>query len=81
MIEPGVHIKYSSLIRLFAAAMILTLFVSTPRETARAQTPETETPQPIQSPTPAEIIDAINALRLSYGLPTLAIHPVLMTLA
>jgi uncharacterized protein YkwD len=66
---------------LFVVAMILTLLFSTPRETARAQTPETETPQATQPPTPAEIIDAINALRLSYGLPTLAVHPVLMTLA
>jgi uncharacterized protein YkwD len=69
------------LIPLFVAATILTLFFSMPRETARAQTPETETPQAPQPPTPAEIIDAINALRLSYGLPTLAVHPVLMALA
>jgi uncharacterized protein YkwD len=81
MIEPGVHLKYSSLIRLLAAAMILTLFFSTPRETVRAQTPETETPQAVYPPTPAEIIDAINVLRLSHGLPALAVHPVLMTLA
>ena len=83
MIEPGVQLKYSILIHLFVAAMMLALLFSTPRETARAQTPETETPTApaTQPPTPAEIIDAINALRLSYGLPTLAVHPVLMTLA
>ena len=81
MIEPGNHLRYSTLIHLFVAVMMLALLFSTPRETARAQTQETETPQPIQPPTPAEIIDAINALRLSYGLPTLAVHPVLMTLA
>jgi len=69
------------LIHLFVAATILTLLFSTPREIARAQTPDTETPQATQPPAPAEIIDAINALRLSYGLPTLAVHPVLMTLA
>lgn len=83
MIESGVHLKYSTLIHLFVAAMMLTLLFCTPRETARAQTPETETlTAPVtQPPTPAEVIDAINALRLSYGLPTLAVHPVLMTLA
>lgn len=47
----------------------------------RAQAPNTETPQAIQPPTPAEIIEAINALRLSYGLPALAAHPILMQLA
>lgn len=81
MSEPGNHLRYSTLIHLFVAVMMLTLLFSTPRETARAQTPETETPQPVQPPTPAEIIDAINALRLSYGLPALAVHPVLMALA
>jgi uncharacterized protein YkwD len=66
---------------LFSAAIILTLLFSPPR-VAQAQTPIIETPQAAtQPPTPAEIIDAINALRLSYGLPTLALHPVLMALA
>ena len=65
----------------FVAASSLTLLFSVSRA-AQAQAPITETPQAaIQRPTPTEIIDAINALRLSYGLPTLAIHPVLMTLA
>jgi len=81
MNEPGGHPRDSTLIHLFVAAMILTVLFSTPRETARAQTPETETPTATQPPTPAEIIDAINAWRLSYGLPPLAVHPVLMTLA
>jgi uncharacterized protein YkwD len=57
------------------------LLFSAPLAIARAQTPETETPQAAQPPTPAEIIDAINTLRISYGLPALAVHPVLMTLA
>lgn len=52
-----------------------------PPDTVDAQTLVTEIPQITQPPTPAEIIDAINALRLSYGLPTLAVHPVLMALA
>jgi uncharacterized protein YkwD/LysM repeat protein len=65
----------------FLPAIILTLLFSVPGA-AQAQTPVTETPQSaIQPPTPAEIVDAINALRLSYGLPTLAVHPVLMALA
>jgi uncharacterized protein YkwD len=65
----------------FSAAIILTLLLSPPT-VAQAQTPITETLQAaIQPPTPAEIIDAINALRLSYGLPTLDVHPVLMALA
>ena len=81
MIELGIHRRHSTMIYVVVAAL-MTLLFSTPRQTARAQTPETETPQAaIQPPTPAEIIDAINALRLSYGLPTLAVHPVLMTLA
>jgi uncharacterized protein YkwD len=61
--------------------MILTLLFSGPRETARAQTPDTETPLAIQPRTPAEIIDTINAWRLSHECPTLAVHPVLMALA
>jgi uncharacterized protein YkwD len=72
---------YSSLIHFFTAASILTLLFSTPPGAPHAQTLDTETPQAAQPPTPAEIIDAINALRLSYGLPALATHPVLMALA
>lgn len=82
MNEPRVYLRCSSLIHLFIAAMTLMLLFSMPRETVRAQTPITETPQAaIQPPTPGEIIDAINALRLSYGRPALATHPVLMALA
>ena len=44
-------------------------------------TPETDsTPMP-SAPTPAEIIDAVNALRLAHGLNPLSIHPVLMQVA
>lgn len=81
MTEPGGHVMYSSLIHFFAAASTLTLLFSAPPGALYAQTLDTETPQAIQPPTPAEIIDAINALRRSYGLPTLAVHPVLMALA
>jgi uncharacterized protein YkwD len=69
------------LCHLVVAAAVLMLLFSMPHETAHAQTPDTETPPATQPPTPAEIIDAINALRISYGLPALAVHPVLMTLA
>lgn len=65
----------------FAVALILTLYFSLPIGISYAQVPMTETPQAIQPPTPSEIIDAINALRLSYGLPALATHPILMALA
>jgi LysM repeat protein/uncharacterized protein YkwD len=72
----GLSISY-----FFIAATILILLFSAPGA-AQAQTPVTETPQAaVQPPTPAEIIDAINALRFSYGLPVLAVHPVLMALA
>ncbi|HSL46970.1 MAG TPA: LysM peptidoglycan-binding domain-containing protein [Anaerolineales bacterium] len=66
---------------LFVAASILTLLLSTVPGVVQAQALVTETPQVIQPPTPAEIIEAINALRLSYGLPALATHPILMQLA
>jgi uncharacterized protein YkwD/LysM repeat protein len=65
----------------FAITILLTLLSSVPVEISHAQDPVTETPQAIQPPTPAEIIEAVNALRLSYGLPALAIHPILMALA
>ena len=81
MNKPGIHPRYRTLIHLLLAVVLLTLLLSSPRETARAQAPGTETPQAIQPPTPAEIVDAINALRLSYGLPALAVHPVLTALA
>lgn len=65
----------------FAVAILLTLLLSRPIRISHAQDPVTETPQAIQPPTPTEIIEAINALRLSYGLPALATHPILMQLA
>jgi hypothetical protein len=81
MIELGIHRRRSTLIYVVVATL-MTLLFSTPRHTALAQTPETEIPQAaIQPPTPVEIIDAINTLRLSYGRPALATHPVLMALA
>ena len=65
----------------FLSAAVLILLFSAPGA-AQAQTPVTETPQAaIQPPTPSEIIDAINTLRISYGRQALATHPVLMALA
>ncbi|MBI5953283.1 MAG: LysM peptidoglycan-binding domain-containing protein [Chloroflexi bacterium] len=41
--------------------------------------PPTSTPQPqSQPPTPAQVIEAINNLRLSHGIAPLGVHPVLM---
>jgi len=45
---------------------------------AKAQEP---TPEGLVLPTPAEIIEAVNALRISYGLAPLTAHPVLMQIA
>jgi len=65
----------------FAVVLILTLFFSMPVGVSHARAQITETPQAIQPPTPTEIIEAINSLRLLYGLPALATHPILMALA
>ena len=43
-----------------------------------AQGPASESPV---LPTPAEVIEAVNNLRISNGLPALAVHPVLMQIA
>ena len=69
-IEPGGHEVLRTLNYFFSAAIILTLLFSPPK-VAQAQTPITETLQAAIQPTSTEIIDAINVLRLSYGLPAL----------
>jgi len=38
-------------------------------------------PTPEHSPTPAQVIEAVNGLRLAYGLNPLIVHPVLMQIA
>ena len=38
-------------------------------------------PTPEPPPTPAQVIEAVNGLRLAYGLPPLNAHPVLMQIA
>lgn len=45
---------------------------------ASAQEP---TPEALVLPTPAEVINAVNALRLSYGILPLAVHPALTQIA
>ncbi len=59
---------------------LLTLPLFFPLRTVAAQEP-TPTPETLVLPAPAEIIEAVNALRLSYGIPPLAAHPVLMQIA
>jgi uncharacterized protein YkwD len=48
---------------------------------APRQDSPTETPTSASAPTPADIINAVNALRLSHGLNALAVHPVLTQVA
>ncbi len=56
---------------IFLTLLLLTLSLSLPREVSARPLPE-------QITLPAQMIAAVNGLRLSYGLPTLADHPILM---
>lgn len=59
--------------------LALMLFTVFPFQRAEAQEP---TPVvPLAAPDPADIINAINSLRLNYGLAPLAVHPILMQIA
>lgn len=49
-----------------------------PHQGTKAQEP---TPETLVFPTPAEVINAVNALRLSYGIPPLAVHSALTQIA
>lgn len=62
---------------LFALIFFLILALSSP---AKAQEFD-PTPTLSAPPSPAEIINAVNNLRLSYGLPALYAHPILMQIA
>lgn len=42
---------------------------------------EQETPTPLSTLTPANVINAVNTLRLAHGLNALSVHPVLMEVA
>lgn len=55
---------------------------SLPRQDSpTATSPEGETPTTASAPTPADIINAVNNLRLSHGLNALTVHPVLAQVA
>jgi LysM repeat protein len=57
---------------LLAVFFLFLGWLSAPKVSARD-----ETPQP-PKPTPAQVIEAINALRISHGITPLGVHPVLM---
>lgn len=60
----------------FVTLAILLNWLSVSRVSAQDETP---TPQvETQPPTPSEVIEAINNLRMSHGIAPLGIHPVLM---
>src|SRR5690349_10256185 len=59
---------------IFVVGMV---YVCAPFQLVAAQDP-TPTTISAELPTPAEIIIAVNALRISHGLPALAVHSVLM---
>ena len=55
---------------------------SLPRQDSpTATSPQGETPTTASAPTPADIINAVNNLRLSHGLNALTVHPVLSQVA
>ena len=60
-------------------AILFAGFITVINVSAR-QNAQTETPTPTsgRAPTPAEVINGINELRLSKGIAPLAVHPVLM---
>jgi LysM repeat protein len=61
--------------RLFFLALILPVLFPLQVVTAQDSTPE------IAPPTPAEVINAVNTLRLSHGIHALSVHSVLMQVA
>ncbi|MCA1899592.1 MAG: LysM peptidoglycan-binding domain-containing protein [Chloroflexi bacterium] len=48
------------------------------RVSAQNETPTPEAAVPAPPPAPSQVIEAINRLRMSYGIPPLGVHPVLM---
>ncbi len=61
--------------------LLLVLGALLPAGLARAQDEPTATPGQTNPPTPGEVIEAINNLRLAHGLNPLTAHPVLMEIA
>jgi uncharacterized protein YkwD len=76
--------RHSNMRKNFSLLAVIFLFfgwlsvnqVSAQDETPTPQVESTAT-QP-QAPTPAQVIEAINALRISHGIAPLGVHPVLM---
>ena len=80
--------KFSRILTVIVIIFLLIGISSTKSEyTVRAQEADTATPEqatitPPPSPlTAADVVNAVNALRLASGLNTLSIHPVLMEIA
>ena len=69
-----------ALILPFTAVPAWTSNLPQPQEASPTAEPETATPSPSVL-TPADVINAVNALRLANGLNALSVHPVLMEVA
>jgi uncharacterized protein YkwD len=66
---------------LLAVLVFLSLgWLSVNQVSAQDETPTPQIPTPTQNkvPTPSQVIEAINALRISHGIAPLSVHPVLM---
>jgi LysM repeat protein len=61
--------------KMFFIALIVSALLPLQVVTAQDETPT------VEPPTPAEVINAVNALRLSHGIPALSVHSVLMQVA
>ena len=64
---------------LFTALVLSLLSVNQVSAQDETPTPQVDTPTPqAQAPTPSQVIEAMNALRISHGIAPLSVHPVLM---
>jgi uncharacterized protein YkwD len=66
---------------LLALSPLPPAFAQTAFSNPQQDEPPTQTPPGGSAPTPADIINAVNNLRLSHGLAALSVHPVLMQVA
>lgn len=57
------------------------VYAQEPTPTPETPIEPTSTPEASGPPTPADIINAVNSLRLSHGMAPLAVHPALMQIA
>ncbi len=65
----------------FAALAFLLGLLSVNQVSAQDETPTPEVDTPVpqgQAPTPSQVIEAINNLRMSHGIAPLSVHPILM---